>query len=74
MDIQELSEKIKDKSVFCANLLREVEGTVIGQKPMVESILTGILDTPKDYDNSTWIPNKFFKEKGIAKCGISRPK
>lgn len=43
MDIQELSEKIKDKSVFCANLLREVEGTVIGQKPMVESILTGIL-------------------------------
>ena len=42
MDIQELSEKIKDKSVFCANLLREVEGTVIGQKPMVESILTGI--------------------------------
>lgn len=43
MDIQELSEKIKEKSIFCTTLLREVEGTVIGQKAMMESILTGIL-------------------------------
>lgn len=43
MDIQELSEKVREKSVFCANLMREVEGTVIGQKAMVESILTGVL-------------------------------
>lgn len=43
MDIQELSEKIRNNSVFCTNLLREIEGTVIGQKAMVESILTGIL-------------------------------
>ncbi len=43
MDIQELSEKIKEKSSFCANLLREVEGTVIGQRAMTESILTGVL-------------------------------
>lgn len=41
--------------------VNEKKGTVV-------CILTGILDTPKDYDNSTWIPNKFFKEKGIAKC------
>ena len=43
MDIQELSEKVKQQSSFCMNLLREVEDTVIGQKAMVESILTGIL-------------------------------
>lgn len=43
MDIQELSEKIRQQSAFCQNLLREVEDTVIGQKAMVESILTGIL-------------------------------
>lgn len=43
MDIQELSEKVREKSVFCANLMREIEGTVIGQKAMVESILTGVL-------------------------------
>ena len=43
MDIQELSEKVRQQSAFCMNLLREVEGTVIGQKALVESILTGIL-------------------------------
>ena len=42
-NVQELSEKIKDQSHFCVDLLREVEGTVIGQKDMVKSILTGIL-------------------------------
>lgn len=43
MDIQELTAKVKDKSSFCANLLYEVEGAVIGQRGMVESILTGVL-------------------------------
>ena len=43
MDIQELSEKVRQQSAFCMNLLREVEGTVIGQKALVESILTGFL-------------------------------
>lgn len=42
-DIQELSEKVKQQSVFCTGLLREVEDTVIGQKAMMESILIGIL-------------------------------
>lgn len=42
-NVQELTEKIKDQSHFCVDLLREVEGTVIGQKDMVKSILTGIL-------------------------------
>ena len=42
-NVQELSEKIKDRGHFCVDLLREVEGTVIGQKDMVKSILTGIL-------------------------------
>ena len=42
-NVQELSEKIKDRGHFCVDLLREVEGTVIGQKDMVNSILTGIL-------------------------------
>lgn len=41
--------------------VNEKKGTVV-------CVLTGILDTPKDYDESIWIPNKFFKEKGIAKC------
>lgn len=43
MDIQELTSLVKDKSSFCANLLHEVEGAVIGQRGMIESILTGIL-------------------------------
>ena len=41
-NVQELTEKIKDQGYFCTDLLREVEGTVIGQKDMVKSILTGI--------------------------------
>lgn len=42
-NVQELTDKIKDQGRFCVDLLREVEGTVIGQKDMVKSILTGIL-------------------------------
>ena len=42
-NVQELSEKIKDRGHFCVEFLREVEGTVFGQKDMVKSILTGIL-------------------------------
>ena len=42
-NVQELSEQIKDRGHFCVDLLREVEGTVIGQKDMVKSSLTGIL-------------------------------
>ena len=43
VNIQELSEKVKEKSAFCANLMQEIDGAVIGQKDMVESILIGIL-------------------------------
>lgn len=43
IDIKELSEKVKQQSVFCASLLKEVEDTVIGQKAMMQSILIGIL-------------------------------
>jgi len=42
-NVQELTEKIKSQSHFCTDLLHEVEETVIGQKYMVKSILTGIL-------------------------------
>lgn len=42
-NVQELTDKIKDQGRFCVDLLREVERTVIGQKEMVKSILTGIL-------------------------------
>lgn len=42
-NVQELTDKIKEQGRFCVDLLREVERTVIGQKDMVRSILTGIL-------------------------------
>lgn len=42
-DLREISERVVRDSAFCATLLNEVSGTVLGQKSMLQSILVGIL-------------------------------
>ena len=42
-DIQELTEAVQRDSAFCSLLTGEVGRTVIGQRKMVESVLTGML-------------------------------
>lgn len=43
IDIQALTEKIKNESAFIPPLLQEVDKTIIGQKYMIERLLIGLL-------------------------------
>ncbi len=43
VDINQITEKVKENSGFCTTLLEEVSSVVIGQKVMLEKILIGML-------------------------------
>ncbi len=42
-DVKEITERIKEESAFVDLLMREIGSVIIGQKPMIERLLIGLL-------------------------------
>ncbi|MDJ0974962.1 MAG: AAA family ATPase [Planctomycetota bacterium] len=42
-DVQALAAQIEEESGFLRDVVREVEGVIVGQKPLVQSLLIGLL-------------------------------
>ncbi len=42
-DVRAVAERIKQESAFLRDVIREVEGVIVGQKPLLEGMLIGLL-------------------------------